>query len=146
MQTLYTIGVYGFEQESFFEALSRAHVDVLIDVRRRRAVRGPRYAFANAQRLMARLDAMGIAYRHILDLAPDNETRELIYEADRRAGRRGSERTQLTPEYIRQYKARTLDCFDFKPLAVQLRECRAPALLCVEGVASACHRSWSPRD
>ena len=141
MRKLYTIGVYGFDAAPFFEALTKAKIDLVLDVRRRRAVRGSRYAFANAKRLIAKLDAMGIAYRHILDLAPDNETREVIYTADRAAGRRGAERTELTGEYIKQYRQRTLDPYDFKALARELQPYNAPALLCVEGIPAACHRS-----
>ncbi len=48
-----TIGVYGFEEEEFFAALANARVDLFCDVRRRRGVRGARYAFANSQRLQA---------------------------------------------------------------------------------------------
>jgi uncharacterized protein (DUF488 family) len=140
-QVLFTIGVYGYDRESFFEALALARIDLLVDVRRRRAVRGSRYAFANAKRLVACLGEMGIAYRHVLELAPDNETREVIYAADRAAHRRGSERTELTPEYLAQYRSRTLDRFDFKSLARELEAYRAPALLCVEGEPNACHRS-----
>ena len=49
MPTLKTIGVYGFDRESFLAALADARVDLLLDVRQRRGVRGSEYAWANAQ-------------------------------------------------------------------------------------------------
>ena len=39
-----TIGVYGFDGESFLERLQQANVRLLRDVRQRRGVRGPEYA------------------------------------------------------------------------------------------------------
>jgi len=46
-----TIGVYGFDLDSFLAALREANVRQLLDVRQRRGVRGPEYAWANSQRL-----------------------------------------------------------------------------------------------
>ena len=57
---LITIGVYGFDEESFFQALLAAGVDVFCDIRQRRGVRGATYAFANSQRLQRRLAELGI--------------------------------------------------------------------------------------
>ena len=79
---LVTIGVYGWEEEPFFAALHAAGVEVFCDIRARRAVRGKEYAFANSQRLQARLSALGIAYSHHPDLAPSQATRNLQYTAD----------------------------------------------------------------
>ena len=44
MLKMATIGVYGFDGESFLERLRRADVRLLLDVRQRRGVRGPEYA------------------------------------------------------------------------------------------------------
>jgi len=52
---LCTIGVYGFDAGSFLRALQTADVRVLLDVRQRRGVRGPEYAWANSTRLQAAL-------------------------------------------------------------------------------------------
>jgi uncharacterized protein (DUF488 family) len=79
MNKIVTIGVYGFDAESFFAALQRAGVDTLCDIRRRRGVRGSEYAFANRARLEARLAARGIRYVHRLDLAPSTALREAQY-------------------------------------------------------------------
>ena len=48
-----TIGVYGWTLESFLAALHVANVRVVLDVRQRRGVRGPEYAWANSARLQA---------------------------------------------------------------------------------------------
>ncbi len=55
MNKIVTIGAIGYSAEAFFRALQQAGVDTFVDVRRRRAVRGADYAFANSQRLQARL-------------------------------------------------------------------------------------------
>jgi uncharacterized protein (DUF488 family) len=132
-------GVYGADERSFFAALERAHADVVLDVRRRRAVRGAHYAYANASRLVAGLDERGIAYRHLLALAPDLEMLALQHAADARAHRRYAERTRLAPEYLERY-AKVLQAFDFEALAGELKAFRAPTLLCVERIPEACHR------
>lgn len=136
-----TIGVYGASRETFFEALERARADVLIDIRRRRAVRGPRYTFANATRLIAELERRGIAYHHELGLAPTAAMLALQHEADAAAKQRYSERTNLAPEYVKRYTAQVLKRFDFAALAGELTEFRAPVLLCIERLPAACHRS-----
>jgi hypothetical protein len=50
-----TIGVYGFDLDGFLDALRRADVHELIDVRQRRGVRGRDYSWANSERLQAAL-------------------------------------------------------------------------------------------
>lgn len=136
-----TIGVYGASRETFFEALERAGADVLIDIRLRRAVRGPRYTFANAARLTAELEKRKIAYRHELGLAPSAAMLELQHDADARAKRLLSERTELAPAYVKRYRAQVLKRFDFEALAAELDDFRAPVLMCIERIPAACHRS-----
>ena len=53
MAEVLTIGAYGWDAETFFAALVRERVAVFCDLRRRRGVRGPEYAFANSARLQA---------------------------------------------------------------------------------------------
>lgn len=139
--TVFTIGVYGSDRRTFFGALEDARVDAVLDVRRRRAARGPRYAFANKNRLMRELALRGIAYRHVLGLAPDNATRAIQYEVDAREKRPQSQRLTLAPAYVARYAKDTLDRFDFAALAKQLRDVRAPVLFCLERLPDACHRS-----
>lgn len=136
-----TIGVYGSTRAAFFDALQAAGVDVLLDIRRRRAVRGSQYTFANAERLTSELAAREIEYRHVLDLAPDKETLALQGAADTEAKRLKSERTELAPDYVKQYVSRTLSRFDFSAFARELDTFRTPALFCIERIPEACHRS-----
>src|SRR5215213_6297630 len=65
-----TIGVYGFNRETFLAALGEASVGLVLDVRQRRGVRGSEYAWANAARLQAALAEAGIRYTHMKELAP----------------------------------------------------------------------------
>jgi hypothetical protein len=57
MERLFTIGAYGFDADHFFDTLQQANVDLFLDIRRRRGVRGSEYAFANANRLQEELEA-----------------------------------------------------------------------------------------
>ena len=97
LNKIVTIGVYGFDAESFFAALQRAGVDTLCDLRRRRGVRGSEYAFANRTRLEARLAALGIRYVHRLDLAPSNPLRQRQYAVDAVEGISKRQRSVLAP-------------------------------------------------
>ena len=78
-----TIGVYGFDEDSFFDALHKARVDTFCDIRSRRGVRGSIYAFANSLRLQARLADLGIRYLHRKDLAPTQAVRDRQAAADK---------------------------------------------------------------
>ncbi|MGO4130156.1 hypothetical protein AB4028_07215 [Janibacter sp. RAF20_2_2] len=60
MGELRTIGVYGFDDVSFLDGLTRDGITMLLDVRQRRGVRGPEYAWANSQRLQSSLAAAGM--------------------------------------------------------------------------------------
>ena len=141
MPKLATIGVYGFDRDSFLAALHAARVDRLIDVRQRRGVRGPEYAWANSQRLQGALADAGIAYEHRRDLAPTTELRQLQYREDDRLGVGKRSRSELAPEYVRRYREEILDRVDLDPVAESLSEDGVTALLCVELDPEACHRS-----
>ena len=136
-----TIGVYGFDGPEFVAALDEAGVTRLLDIRQRRGVRGPEYAWANAQRLQARLEEAGIAYEHHPEFAPDTELRHLQYAEDerQRVGKRS--RTQLSPAYVRRYTEEILDLVPIEILARRLPVHGIGALMCVETSAPACHRS-----
>lgn len=142
--TLVTIGVYGFDAESFLRRLRDADVAVLIDVRQRRGVRGPEYAWANSRRLQAALAEAGIGYEHRLDLAPTTELRHLQYAEDDRQGVGKRSRRELAPSYIRRYVAEILDHADLTTL-VSMLSAGVVALLCVEDEPAACHRSLIAR-
>jgi uncharacterized protein (DUF488 family) len=136
-----TIGVYGFDGDSFLRRLRDAEVRRLLDVRQRRGVRGPEYAWANSLRLQAALDRAGIAYEHHPELAPTTDLRQLQYAEDDRQGVGKRSRRELAPEYIRRYTAEILDHADLTPVVAALSTGEVAALLCVEHDPEACHRS-----
>ncbi|HVD86240.1 MAG TPA: DUF488 domain-containing protein [Solirubrobacterales bacterium] len=138
--TVRTIGVYGFERETFLAALAAAGVDLLLDVRQRRGVRGSEYAWANAKRLQVALGEAGIAYAHLKELAPTTELRQLQYREDERRGEGKRNRSVLAPAYAQGYTEEILDHADLEPV-LQLIGDSEPALLCVERDPRACHRS-----
>lgn len=140
MPILRTIGVYGFDRETFLAALSGAEVELLLDVRQRRGVRGSDYAWANAQRLQAALGEAGIRYTHLKELAPTTAMRELQYREDERKGEGKRSRSVLAPAYVEQFTAEVLDQVDLDPVVRFIGKSRA-ALLCVERDPEACHRS-----
>lgn len=136
-----TIGVYGFDSASFLARLTAAEVSVVIDVRQRRGVRGPDYAWANAQRLQRSLAAARIAYVHRRELAPTTELRHLQYAEDDRQGVGRRNRRVLAADYVRRYTAEVLDPVGTAPIMITLPPTRTAALLCVERDPEACHRS-----
>ncbi|MEV4165765.1 DUF488 domain-containing protein [Nonomuraea dietziae] len=136
-----TIGVYGFGGESFLQRLRQADVRLLLDVRQRRGVRGPEYAWANAGRLQAALGHAGIAYEHHRELAPTTELRQLQYAEDDRQGVGKRSRRELAVEYARRYTTEILDRADLTPIVSELPSRGTAALLCVERDPEACHRS-----
>jgi len=136
-----TVGVYGFEAESFLAALRGAGVTLVLDVRQRRGVRGTEYAWANSKRLQAMLVGAGIDYAHHKELAPTTELRRLQYAEDDRRGVGKRNRVELAPEYARRYVAEILDRVDLGKLVAGLPEGALAALLCVERDPEACHRS-----
>jgi uncharacterized protein (DUF488 family) len=136
-----TVGVYGFTADAFLEALRRAEVGLLIDVRQRRGVRGPDYAWANSRRLQRALADNRIEYRHHKELAPTTELRQLQYREDDRLGVGKRSRSQLAPGYVEGYTREILDRADLDALVATLPTGSAAALLCVERDPEACHRS-----
>ena len=156
---IFTIGVYGYTEDEFFGALVDNKIDLFIDIRARRGMRGARYKFVNSSYLQAKLKELGIAYAHLKELAPTPRIRSLQDEADNeeRLVRR-SDRQHLCKEYEREYKRDILRRYKRKPErklyadavlaeARELagypegRELARPALFCVEGEPRACHRS-----
>ena len=136
-----TIGVYGFDGDSFLQRLRHADVRLLLDVRQRRGVRGPEYAWANSLRLQAALAHAGIAYEHHPELAPTSELRRLQYAEDDRRGVGKRSRRELSAEYTRRYTTEILDSADLTPIVSALPQVGIAALFCVERDAAACHRA-----
>ncbi len=141
MPSIATIGVYCFSAETFLKTLAGADIRLLVDVRQRRGVRGPAFAWANSRRLQALLAGAGIAYRHHRELAPTTELRQLQYREDDRTGFGKRNRERLAPEYASRYVNEILDPAELEPLLDQLPTCGRAALFCVECEAAACHRS-----
>jgi uncharacterized protein (DUF488 family) len=135
-----TIGVYEADLDSFLGALRGAGVDVVLDVRQRRGVRGAQYSWANAKRLEGSLREAGIGYQHLPELAPTTAMREAQYEADAARGEGKRSRTVLSPAYVERYTEEVLDPADLGPLVRFLGRSTA-ALMCVERDPAACHRS-----
>lgn len=140
MPTIATIGVYGFDRDSFLAALKSTEVSLLLDVRQRRGVRGSEYAWANAKRLQASLAEAGIGYTHAKELAPTTAMREAQYREDDRLGEGKRSRTRLSAEYERLYTEQILEPAELEPVVNWIGSGRA-ALLCVERDPEACHRS-----
>ena len=141
MPRIATIGVYEFDGASFVAALDEAGVTKVFDIRQRRGVRGPQYAWANAQRLQKLLAEARIGYEYHPELAPDTEMRQLQYRDDGRQGVGKRSRVRLAPEYVREYTEEILDLVPLEPLIGRLPVHGVGALLCVEATAQACHRS-----
>jgi len=114
---------------------------MVADVRQRRGVRGHEYAWANSLRLQAALAQAGIQYRHLRELAPTTELRQLQYQEDDRLRVEKRSRVELTEGYRRRYLHEVLDQADLGAILESLPEDATSALLCVERDARACHRS-----
>lgn len=138
---VHTIGAYGWQREDFHRRLREHEVDLFLDLRQRRGLRGSRYAWANAGRLTADLERCSITYRHVKELAPTTETRAKQHAADAAAGMTKSARQTLGDAFVSDYRQRTLDRYDFTSLLKDLEQHRAAVLFCVEAIPAACHRS-----
>ena len=125
----------------FLVALRGAGVDLVLDVRQRRGVRGSDYAWANAKRLQAALADAGIGYEHHIELAPTTELRQLQYAEDDRQGVGKRSRVSLAPAYREGYLGQILDRVDLAAFVEGLPAGATPALMCVERDPEACHRS-----
>ena len=132
------IGVYGHSLETFLAALKDSRTKSLIDIRRFRGLRGPKYRWANSSALQASLRQAEIDYRHAIELAPTTELRGLQKQSDVQNGVTKSNREKLSPAFIAGYRAQVAPhlSVDFtKSLPAHA------AFLCVESSDDACHRS-----
>jgi uncharacterized protein (DUF488 family) len=141
MRRVCTIGVYEWDLKTFLGALAGAEVRVLLDLRQRRGVRGPQYAWANSRRLQQALAEAGIGYRHHRELAPTTQLRQLQYADDAHQGVGKRSRVELAPAYRDGYTREILDRANLDLLRRDLPEHGAASLFCVEADPEACHRS-----
>lgn len=141
-EVLMSIGVYGFSEDSFFEALQRENVDCFCDVRARRGLRGSQYAFANSKRLQSRLASLGIAYVHVKELAPSSAVRDAQHVEDAKQGVAKRRRAELGSVFVERYIQDNLINLDaWALLDTTLGGARRPVFFCVEREPKACHRS-----
>src|SRR5690348_16847493 len=91
-----TLGVYGFDETSFFQTLQDAHVDTFCDIRGHRGMRGRAYTFANNVRLKRKLAEMNIHYVHLKKLAPSRAMRLLQTQEDKKLHINKRKRTTLS--------------------------------------------------
>lgn len=139
---LFTIGVYGSTEESFFDALQGAKIDTFVDVRQRRGVRGSTHAYVNATRLQERLRELGITYVYVKELAPTKEIRDEQTRHDARVGARKRTRECLGEVFEREYERRCLQPHASAAFKAAIGEQPGNVVLfCVEGPPAACHRS-----
>lgn len=137
-----TIGVYGFDENGFFDALKKANVQIFYDIRNRRGMRGSLYSFVNSNYLQKKLQQMGIEYVHQKELSPSDDIRNIQKETDELAGDTKRQRTVLSPAFIQTYKAKVLDQFDLTAFWESIpASVETIALFCVEREPSACHRT-----
>ena len=141
MRSIATVGVYKSSLDDFLDKLRRNRVSMVVDVRQRRGVRGREYAWANSLRLQAALKQAGLQYRHVPELAPTTELRQLQYREDDRLKVGKRSRVELAEEYRRRYLHEVLDQVELGILLESLPDDATFALLCVERDVRACHRS-----
>src|SRR6266700_6424034 len=142
MKKIVTIGVYGFDKDSFFKALLDAKVDTFCDLRLRRGMRGSEYAFANSESLQKKLRELGIRYIHAKDLAPSQAIREKQKREDEKLGIAKRNRKTLGPTFINEYEKECLSHFNSYEFIKMIGwETKVISLFCVEREPDACHRS-----
>lgn len=139
----FSIGVYNSTQEEFFNKLIDNKIDTFCDIRQRRGVRGAKYSFVNSNRLQQKLNALGIKYVYVSDLAPTTEIRDLQKKIDLQKSELKTTRLELGKTFIIEYKNKILGNFNFEDFINNLKQIEANriVLFCVEENPVACHRS-----
>ncbi|MBB3879131.1 DUF488 domain-containing protein [Sphingomonas pseudosanguinis] len=135
-----TIGGYGFTEKSFIEALKEAKVDTFVDIRQRRGMRGPKYAFLNSQKLQKILALENIRYLYDRDLAPTSAVRAAQKSSDQINGVAKQDRDHLSTDFVNRYNSEVLGAYDAEHLLKSLATSKTVAFFCVEGPPAACHR------
>lgn len=137
-----TIGVYGFDEASFFNTLLEEGVDMFCDIRQRRGVRGAQYAFVNSLYLQKKLQDLAIGYIHYKPLAPSKTVRRKQEDDDKKQKVKKRERPNLSPAFIAAYEAECLAEFDAPAFVNSFDSAvKKVVLFCVEREPEACHRS-----
>ena len=139
----FTIGVYNWTEQEYFNKLTENNIDTFCDIRQRRGVRGAKYAFVNSNRLQEKLNELDIKYGHVIDLAPTSDIRDLQKETDAQQRELKRDRNKLGKVFTNAYKDRIMSHFDFDLFIDKLDKVGANrvVLFCVEEKPEACHRS-----
>jgi len=143
LDRVYTVGGRSFATpDEFGRTLKAAEVDLVLDIRWRRAARGAKFAFLNKRRLEALLDSERIGYLSVRALAPPPTIREAQHTRDALSKQTKYSRSSLDTVFVRRYSHEILDPFDFRALLrrIATRCAKRPALLCLERNPKACHR------
>ena len=127
-KSIWTIGYQGATMPAFLDALRKAGVDMVVDVRAVVSSRRPGFS-KNA--LAAHLDEVGIGYLHL---------RGLGTPADGRAAAKSGKFDELRRIYSKTLKTEAAK-EDLDTLAGMVRGWNKVCLLCFEADAAHCHRS-----
>ena len=141
IEAIFTIGGYRHSQESFFEQLRSNEIDVLVDIRQRRGMRGKTYAFLNSKALQEELKHQGISYLHLKELAPTKDVRDEQKIVDNTEGVQKKNRSELSNSFKENYQLKILSRIIPDEIIRLIQPYRRPCFFCVEGLAMACHRS-----
>lgn len=137
---IFTIGGYGFTEQSFIASLMKEKIELLIDVRLRRGMRGAKYAFLNSTRLQGIISEVHIKYIHSMDLAPTISIRNIQKLEDKGEGIEKRNRSRLSSTFIHRYRSEILGNFESSRFKDAIKGINSIALFCVEGPPCACHR------
>lgn len=137
--TIYDIGVYGKNEDEFFDALVSEGIELFIDIRQRRGMRGSQYSFVNSTYLQNKLKQLDIEYWYIRKLAPTTEIRNAQKEHDILMKTEKQKRKSLGNVFIEQYQKQVLDDFDLELIIPSILQ-KNTVFFCVEKECLACHR------
>ena len=138
---IYTIGVYGKTEEEFFSSLQDNGITYFLDIRQRRGVRGAKYKFVNSNYLQQKLLDLNVDYKHLKDLAPTSEIREVQKKQDIDSNIRKRDRGSLSSEFCCLYQEEILSDYNFSEELLAIERGESIAFFCVEQEHHACHRS-----
>ena len=140
---IFTIGVYGSSEESFYGKLTANHIDLFCDIRQRRGVRGSKYSFVNSNYLQSRLSELNIGYLYEKSLAPTRQIREMQWEEDKTEHQTKKTRETLGHAFCCGYEKLILDAANLDELiaTIKYRKAENIVFFCLEEKPEACHRS-----
>ncbi|BBM69631.1 DUF488 domain-containing protein [Rhodothermus marinus] len=142
IEQIFTIGVYGRDEDSFFDTLQQNKIDTFCDIRQRRGVRGREYKFVNKNYLCQKLDKLGIRYVYLKELAPPREVRAIQRAVDQKKSILKRQRTLLSHAFIEAYKQACLSKISPVDIFAKLPvDSKRIVFFCVEKDPRACHRS-----